>query len=178
MNLFILDQDPIQAAHYYQDLHVNKIIIEGAQMLAGAYSLERLAQPDCPRTAKGEPRIYGFRNHPMSVWVRANLSNFTWTLTHLNELSKEWSYRFDKSRHFTQDFFDWCYANTPDIPNEPKTTQPQCFVKSFPECIVEGDPVAGYRNYYNAAKTQFQFGSKIKKASWTKRQMPSFFQPV
>jgi hypothetical protein len=105
------------------------------------------------------------------------MSNFQWTLIHLNELSKEWSYRFDKPRHFTQDFFDWCEKNLPDLSREDKTTQPQCFVKSFPECIVDGNPVAGYRNYYNKAKTQFQFGKQIKYATWTKRDKPEWFKP-
>lgn len=175
MNLFILDKDPIQAAQYYQDLHVNKIVIEGSQMIAGAYTLEELRHPGCPRTANGTARTHGFRNHPMSKWVRETSSNFMWTLTHLNELSKEWSFRFNKPRHFTQDFFDWCASNQPNIPHGNLTMHPQCFTKSFPQCIVEGDPVAGYRNYYNTAKTQFKFGSKTKYASWTNRSIPSWY---
>lgn len=175
MNLFILDSDPIQAAQYYQDLHVNKIIIEGSQMISGAYELDELKDPSCPRTQKGTPRTHGFRNHPMSKWVRETKENFEWTLQHLNQLSKEWSYRFNKPRHFTQDFFDWCAANPPKINNISLTLQPQCFTKSFPQCIVEGNPVKGYRNYYNAAKTQFKFGSKIKKATWTNREIPFWY---
>ena len=59
MNLFILDLDPVKAAQLYQDIHVNKIIIEGCQLLAAAYPLERLEEPDCPRTQKGTPRTHG-----------------------------------------------------------------------------------------------------------------------
>jgi len=46
---------------------------------------------------------------------------------------------------------------------------------SYPECIVPGDPVKGYHNYYNKAKQSFKFGKKMVKASWTKRPVPYFF---
>lgn len=177
MNLFILDQDPYIAATYYQDLHVNKIIIEGAQMLAAAYPLDRLAQDDVPKTQKGRPRRHAYQKHPMTIWVTENLSNFQWTIDHITALCNEYEYRFDRPRHFTRDFIDWCDTNLPDLPNLPQTLQPQCFTKSFPECLVEGDPVAGYQNYYNTAKTSFKFGSKIKYATWTKRPIPYFYSP-
>jgi len=175
MNLFILDQDPVTAARYYQDLHVNKIVCEGSQILAAAYPLERLARDDCPRTQKGTPRVHGFKNHPMSKWGRENINNFKWTLTHILELSKEFTYRFDE-RHFTQDFIDWCYQNSPDLPDKPKTLQPQCFVTYYPHCIVENNPVLGYHNYYNEAKASFMFGGVEKKAKWTRREVPYFFK--
>ena len=175
MNLFILDKDPIKAAEFYQDLHVNKIIIEGSQLLAAAYSLDRLAKNDCPRTQKGKPRVHGHYNHPMSIWTRKNLSNFLWTLQHIEALYLERLYRFGKS-HFTIDFINWVKSNLPDLPAENLTEHPQCFKVSYPECIVNGNPVAGYHNYYNKAKREFKFGKKIIKASWTKRQIPYFFK--
>jgi hypothetical protein len=175
MNLFILDLSPFKSAEYYQDLHVNKIIIEGSQLLAAAYPLERLAQSDCPRTQKGTPRVHGHYNHPMSKWVRKTQQNFTWTLNHLDALYKERVYRFDKP-HFTKDFINWCWNNTPNLPEEGLTEHPQCFTVSYPECIVPGDPVKGYQNYYNKAKREFKFGKKIIKASWTKRNIPYFFE--
>lgn len=173
MNLFILDLNPIIAAQYYQDLHVNKIIIEGSQLLAAAYSLERLAALDCPRTQKGTPRVHGHYNHPMSKWVRSNMSNFEWTLSHIEALYEERVFRFSKP-HFTIDFITWVKNNLPELSQEPLTEHPQCFAVSFPECIVPGNPVAGYHNYYNKAKKQFKFGNKIVQASWTKRPIPYF----
>jgi hypothetical protein len=177
MNLFILHEDPIQAARLYQDLHVNKIIIEGAQMLATAYPLDRLAAIDVPRTQKGNPRKHTHLKHPMTIWVKENINNFEWALEHCIELCNEYTYRFDKV-HFTETFIYWCKDNLPDLPNEPQTMHPQCFAVSFPECIVENDPVAGYRNYYNKGKQQFKFGKVWKYASWTRRHVPDFFQPI
>lgn len=176
MNLFILDLDPIKAAEYYQDLHVNKIIIEGSQLLAAAYPLDRLSKEDCPRTQKGTPRVHGHYNHPMSKWVRENTSNFAWTLKHIKALKEELKYRFGKD-HFTQGFIEWCENNPPNVLKGDQTIHPQCFAVSFPQCIVPGDPVKGYQNYYNTAKQEFKFGKKIVKATWTKRSIPYFFQP-
>lgn len=176
MNLFILDKDPVQAARYYQDLHVNKIIIEGSQLLAAAYSLERLAQPDCPRTQKGTPRVHGHYNHPMSKWVRENKINFKWALRHIEALSEEYTYRFEDV-HYTHTFIEWCYNNFPELPEGQLTEHPQCFRISYPQCIVPGNPIQGYWNYYNIAKTSFKFKNKIVKATWTKRPIPPLFQP-
>ena len=177
MNLFILDKDPVKAAEYYQDLHVNKIIIEGSQLLAAAYPLDRLAKTDCPRTQKGNPRVHGHRNHPVSIWTRENMTNFMWTLNHIQALYDERVYRFNKP-HFTKEFIDWCASNLPDLPAGSLSEHPQCFRVSYPECIIPGDPVVGYHNYYNKAKMEFKFGSKIVKASWTKRNVPFFIKNV
>ena len=175
MNLFILDLNPKTAAEYYQDLHINKIIIEGTQLLAAAYPLERLSQPDCPRTQKGTPRKHGHYNHPMTKWVRTNMTNFTWTLNHLENLYLERLFRFEK-HHFSKDFIEWVQSNLPDLPNGQLSEHPQCFAVSYPECIVPGNPVLGYQNYYNKAKMEFKFGSKIVKAKWTRRKIPYFIK--
>lgn len=181
MNLFILDSDPVIAAKLNQDLHVKKIIIEGAQMLGNAYDRVRLAQNDVPRTDRGTPRVGGLPNHPMSKWVRENKSNYKWTLDHVKELCREYTHRFG-GRHFTEDFIDWVDKNPPDLPDAAMTMQPQCFANSFPQCIVPGDPVAGYQNYYNAGKQFFVYNKKKNPrrvyASWTNRPIPSFFIPV
>ena len=69
-------------------------------------------------------------------------------MKHINGLSKELRYRFGKD-HFTQSFIEWCEYNPPNIQEGEITTHPQCFAVSYPQCIVPGDPVKGYQNYYN-----------------------------
>jgi hypothetical protein len=102
------------------------------------------------------------------------MTNFVWTLNHLDSLYQERLYRFGKE-HFSKDFIDWVWHNPPDLPHDSLTEHPQCFAVSFPQCIVPGDPVKGYQNYYNEGKREFNFGSKVVKASWTKREIPYFF---
>ena len=64
MNIFATDSNPIIAARNLCDKHINKMIVESAQMLANGFSLERLAQDDVPRNQKGEPRTHGYSKHP------------------------------------------------------------------------------------------------------------------
>ena len=174
MNLFILDADPKMAAQYYQDLHINKIIVEGCQVLASAYPVERLSQHDCPRTQKGTARGHSHYNHPVTVWVRENTSNFTWALEHTTALYWERVHRFNKD-HFGFSFIMWCSNNPPALSQDKLTEHPQCF-KHHPDCVVPGNPVKGYQNYYNKAKREFKFGNKIIKATWTNRDVPYFFK--
>ena len=174
MNLFILDSDAEKAARLYQDLHVNKIVCEGSQMLATAYPLQRLAEPDCPRTQKNTPRVHSYLKHPMTMWVNQCYSNFHWARQHILALSDEYTFRTGKT-HFTLDFLLWCLKNDPSLPSGQQTIQPQCF-STYPECIVPNNPVEGYRNYYNKAKAVFNFRGKPVAASWTKRSVPEWFK--
>jgi hypothetical protein len=187
MNLFILDSNPYTAAESYQDLHVNKIICEGSQMLANCYTLERLAQPDVPLTQKGTARVHSYQKHPMALWIRANIRNFAWTLQHLTALCSEYTYRFKKEhfndKHYTEAFIRWCNETSPTevlIKEYDKcslTEWPQCFGQ-YPQCIVPGDPVAGYRNYYNTAKSVFIVRGKPVYATWTRRPVPAWFNLI
>lgn len=173
MNLFRLDNDPAQAARLNQDLHVRKIIVEASQLLANCYSVPQLQY--APKTQSGNVRSYSHIHHPISKWAKESYPNFIWTLAHAKELCREFNFRFGKD-HFCHKFIDWCLGELPDNPPAmPQTEQPQCF-KAYPECIVPGDPVAGYRNYYRVAKKTFDMRGKIAHATWTNREIPEWFK--
>ncbi len=171
MNIFRLDNNPNIAATFYHDSHVRKICVEIAQILQTAYSLERLAAPDCPRNQKGKPRGHGYKNHPICVWARLNLSNFAWVVKHGEALHQEFVFRFGK-KHFSFSFIDWCLRNSPQIPVGVPTVQPQCF-KNYPN-LINPDPVQGYRDYYNTDKLFFFQNGKKKFAKWSKRPIPNW----
>ena len=40
-------------------------------------------------------------------------------------------------------------------------------MKKFPECMVEGDSIKAYKNYYIVAKKEF--------AKWTNRNIPDWY---
>lgn len=170
MNLFILDEDYQQAAEYYQDLHVQKIPLEGVQILQTAYSLEQLAQ--APRNQQGKIRGHGYFNHPVCKWARQNINNFYWALFHTHALHEEFIHRFGHS-HFSKCFSDWCFDNPPNLPDSPKTQHPQCF-KDYPQ-LISADPVVGYRKYYKVAKNSFVICGQIVRATWTNRPTPDWF---
>lgn len=170
MNLFRLDNCPKVAAQQYQDLHVTKIVLEATQLLANCYTPIQLRA--APRTKVGNIRKHSHIHHPISKWTKETRGNFDWALAHAVALADEFKFRFGKP-HFCVGFIVWASKNQPTVPSGDSTEQPQCFLK-FPECVVLGDPVSGYRNYYNLTKLYFLIRGKTIKATWTKRSVPAW----
>lgn len=169
MNIFFLDKDPTLAAQFMVDRHVNKMVLESVQMLANCYSLEQLAQSDCPRTQSGNPRKHSYFNHPCSIWVRKSLDNFNWLLNHAEALECERLFR-DFNPHFCAPFITWCAINKPDLPTLGFTPPAQAFGKDNESLKCE-DPVIAYRSYYTEVKAHQQTLPKV----WTNRSVPVWF---
>jgi hypothetical protein len=72
MNIFFLHRDPSRAAKAQCDKHVVKMVLETTQMLSTA------------ARRNGFDRGYksAHPNHPMTIWVGDNDSNFSWALEH------------------------------------------------------------------------------------------------
>lgn len=171
MNLFRLSDDPVEAAQLNQDLHVTKICLEACQLIANCFSANQLQS--APRTQTGNVRKYSHLHHPISKHVRASKGNYDWALKHGLALCEEFKYRFGKP-HYCEGFIKWASENKPDLVKDgPATEFPQCFLK-YPNCMVVGNPVKGYQNYYRVAKKSFDMRGKIVQASWTKRDVPNF----
>ncbi len=113
MNIFVTDDDPIVAARNLCDKHINKMIVESAQMLANGFPLSRLAAKDCPRNALGRPRVHSYRYHPCTQWTFKTQDNMSWLISHAIEMGEERRYRWGKD-HYTLDFIAWCYENLHD----------------------------------------------------------------
>ena len=162
MNIFFLSTDPVKAAQMACDKHVNKMIVESAQMLANAYSLEVLTSDDCPKTQKSNNRKHSYLHHPMSKWVLYSHSHWNWLLNHAISLCKEKFYRQQKY-HFTEQFINWCKNNIPSLPIMGWSKPPLC----MPYKYTNTDTIEAYRDYY--------WGEKRKFAVWTKRQKPEWW---
>lgn len=80
MNIFYLDPNPIIAASMHCDQHLNKMILESAQMLSTA------AHTWYPKHAQHfyEP---AYEKHPCTIWVR-NKANALWVTTLAEELNE------------------------------------------------------------------------------------------
>ena len=140
-------------------------------MLANGYSMAQLQQ--APRTQKGTVRKRSHMNHPLSQHILASGGAFDWALKHAVALCEEFEYRFGK-KHFCEDFIKWARVNEPECVLDGEQQEwPQCF-KQHPECVVVGDVVAGYRNYYEEHKSWFKIRGKTVYAKWTRRETPEF----
>ncbi len=80
MNIFVTDPDPKVCAEALDDLRLNKMILETAQLLSTALRFHNTAM-DVYKTTH--------INHPCSIWARENKSNYSWLFKHFIALSDE-----------------------------------------------------------------------------------------
>ena len=174
MNIFATDSNPIIAARNLCDKHINKMIVESAQMLANAFPLERLAKDDCPRSQKGQPRTHGYPKHPCTLWAYETTDNMEWLCSHALEMGEERRYRWpDRARHFSLDFISWCYENIKD------SISPIGGLTDFAVAISEDMNCRKKIENFNDLSSidQYRFYYKHDKAfaAWTKREKPSWY---
>ena len=181
MNIFYLNKNPDMAAVEHVDKHVVKMIVEYAQLLSTAKRmLDGIEYTDY---SKNNRKIKRYRlenpnhdkviykachyNHPSAVWARASRMNYRWLYDLFVALCDEYTYRYGK-KHSTDLKLRVLLAMAPkNIPDKP-FTQPTPAMSHYPDCIVEGDSLKSYHNYYIEAKNSF--------AKWTKRSVPSWYQ--
>ena len=170
MNLFFLDIDPKKCAEYHCDKHVVKMIIEIVQMLYCAHHAVKSKLPsDCYKQTH--------LNHPICVWIRKNVQNYTYSAQVALELAKEYTYRYSKI-HSSQKHVEWLIINIPKFENVDYSKKVILstnitFLKNgmtpvplaMPEDSMLNDTVKSYRNYY----------LKKKFARWTSRPVPDWF---
>ena len=156
MNIFVLHDDPVQAAKYHCDRHVVKMILETGQMLSTA-----LHHAKFHHSALYKP---AFDNHPCNIWVRHSNENFIWTVTLFQALGEEYTYRYGKL-HKTIDQLTPAlnlalYANL--FPDRGLTQRPLCMPdhhKTYPTAV------ECYRSYYH---------DKLHFAAYTHREWPEW----
>jgi hypothetical protein len=154
MNIFVLDENPEVAAVYHGDKHVVKMIVETAQLLSTAHHYYN--SPIAPLVYK-KTHV----NHPSTIWVRTNSTNYTWAFALLKFLLKEYTHRYGKI-HSTSSLVD----NLSHIPQGmPITTNITPFALAMPDQYkIKGNAVESYRQYYLHEKQSVW--------SWKKREIP------
>lgn len=80
MNIFIVDPNPEVCAKALDDLRLNKMILETAQLLSTALRVRHTSMPVYKIT---------HQNHPCAIWARENKSNYSWLLKHFSALVQE-----------------------------------------------------------------------------------------
>lgn len=143
MNIFAIDNDPVQSAKWQVNKHVTKMLLEHCQMLCTAYHLQGI---DAPYKKTHE-------NHPSSKWIRSSYDNFLWAIEHAYATAREYTDRYGK-RHKSEDVLDWCEENSWRLGFDSTNLQPfaiaikeDMICRSLPE-FDKSDPVKCYRLYY------------------------------
>ena len=170
MNLFILSLSPEECAIMMMDKHIVKILLEAVQMLSTA---KRLLDPY--RITEEQDKVFykaAHKNHPVTIWVRKSYANYKWTLELVEEMHKEWRYRyghpdtkFHKSYLVAQ-----MLKKFPPPKDAFKVEGLTPFAMAMPVEFKENatDPIEAYKSYYMSDKKQ-------SFASWKNREMPSWY---
>ena len=163
MNLFILSLLPKECAEYMIDKHIHKILLEAVQMLCTAL---RVLNPE--KTFDTCLYRLAHKNHPVSIWCRASLANFMWTIELIDALHDEWRFRHGHSIEKMHKSYIVSLYIRDNIPNNFPESELTPFAIAMPDQYkVEGDAVQSYKNYY--------MGDKRDMASWKRRKMPDWY---
>jgi hypothetical protein len=133
-------------------------------------SAKRIVDPEDPINEN----IYklAHKNHPVTIWCRKSRENFIWVLDLIEEMHKEWRYRYDHpDTKFHKSYLIALYLRE-NIPNKEKFSE--CgltpFALAMPDKYKSDDPVKSYRKYYMSEEKQ-------KIASWNKnRNKPKWYK--
>ena len=130
MNIFILDDDPIQSATYHADKHISKMILESAQMLS---------------TVLGGPYKPTHANHPCTLWTGRSRQNALWLWTLAMALNAEYRERYNKNvDHKSWSAIETLWKDFNRLPDDGLTP----FAQAMPDQYKDPDPVKAYRAYY------------------------------
>ena len=180
MNIFFLNRDPETAAKEHVDKHVVKMIVEYAQLLSTAHRM--LDGTEYTDYSKNGRKIKRYRlenpnkekviykachyNHPSAVWVRENRLHYQWLYRLFKKLGHEYTHRYGKV-HSTNLLLNQLLEDSPTNIPVIDWKDPPPAMKHYPDCIVPGDSLQSYKNYYIVAKAYF--------AKWSKRDTPKWF---
>ena len=157
MNIFYLDHDIIKCAQAHCDKHVNKMILEAAQLLAAAHHV-------CNPEAEQLSSLYRLthKNHPCAVWVRASRHHYCYVQDLMYELNEEAKYRYNrKADHLSfEKMLEW---GIPPLLNTEFVDPPKCVHDDFKN--VPGT-VEAYRAYYKRDKASILQYTKRKPPDW------------
>jgi hypothetical protein len=164
MNVFYVDSDPCKAAEMLCDKHVVKMILESAQMLSAAH---RILDGDDVADSKNLYKLV-HKNHPSTLWARANSSNFQWLWEHMSALMTEYNDRYGKvhaTERLEHSLWEFPRNITHDVFNPPPQCMPDQY-KCNPNSASKADCVSAYRQYY--------LGEKMHFAEWKFKEAPSW----
>jgi|TARA_A100001388_G_C28770904_1_gene503754 hypothetical protein len=166
MNIFVLDKDPAKAAIMMCDRHIPKMIVESAQMLSTVHRLlDGTPERRPSKSGKTMQKYYSFgderddlfylavhKYHPCTTWTGKTDSNYKWHYYHFVAMAKEFEFRRGK-KHATFEKLGGLLAKLPiNIPRG-GLTEFALAMTHYPDCMVPGDAVQSYRNYYHMAKS-------------------------
>lgn len=176
MNIFFVEESPVDCAKSHMDRHCIKMITEYGQILSTAHrvldGIESIGLSKSGRKQKiwklsdyRDESLYKAThiNHPSTKWTRHSLGNYLWLRDLWLALLEEYTHRYGKN-HATGRLAKYLINPPKNIPHG-SFEQPW---RAMPDDFKVGkDSLQSYRNYYNGAKNHI--------ARWKNREVPSWY---
>ena len=176
MNIFYLSNNTTECAKSHVNSHTVKMILEYSQLLSTAHRVldgEQYIDSSSGRKIKRwklgnhyEAILYKAThiNHPSAIWVRQSYDNYIWLHSLLEELCKEYTFRYGKTHKCES------IGLVNILSYAPFNIKPGVFTEPTPEMpveyIIKGDSIQSYKNYYNFSKKHLH--------DWKNRDIPDF----
>ena len=177
MNIFKLDNDPVQAAQLMCDKHVVKMVTEYGQLLSTAHRvIDGEQYTDKTKNGRNIKRwrlagdaierlLYkaSHVNHPSNIWCRENDKNYRWLYKHFKATAKEYERRYGRVHKTYTDLGSMLWLAPKNIKQTAhESVMPQC----MPDHCKRDDVVDGYRNYYREEKSAFATWKNAVTPEW------------
>ena len=184
MNIFALDDNPVEAARLMCNSHVVKMCVESAQLLSTCTSLLVAGDREQSllyRALVAEGAIYRptHDHHPCVKWLTESVHNREWLRIHTEALSQEYWERYGRAKgrvHASRMPAHRVVAEFPEIfsPARPEpdwrlhTRFALGFMGKYPELASwSDDPVECYREFYRRDKVRFaKWSAPRSKPEW------------
>jgi hypothetical protein len=170
MNLFILSLIQKEIAQFMMDKHVSKILLEAVQMLSTA---KRVLDPD--DLVNNQIYKLAHKNHPVTIWCRKSKANFLWTIELIEELHREWKFRYGHPETKVHKAYQMAIILKANMPSDDKFEVDGLtpFALAMPEKYKSNDAVESYRNYYMSPEKQViaTWKKKREKPEWYRRSI-------
>lgn len=149
MNIFLLHEDPDQAARALCDKHVNKMCLEAVQILNTGLHHADLS----------DHAFYGatHKSHPWCKFAAESFDHFNFVVRHAEALGREFLRRYDK-RHTSHTKLrqNWRYDDMRAIEREMGRVNWEEVYSDLPQTMLDeykqDDPIDAYRAYYYGEK--------------------------
>ena len=175
MNIFYLDHNHKLCAQMHTDRHCVKMILEYAQLLCTTHHVvdRYLDEEGWVVHVNDELRHKLYKEthicHPSAQWVRKSTQHYNWLYNLFTELCDEYTYRYGKV-HKSDTKLREILKNPPKLLEDNGFVQP---TQAMPMVYQMKDSISAYQLYYNRQKRISRDG---KRATWTKREIPTFMQ--
>ena len=156
MNIFVVDPDTTKCAEALDDLRLNKMIIETAQLLSTAMWVQGY------QGQHGNIYKSTHVNHPCAIWARETEANYKWLLLYMSDLVEERQRRTGKNHKSYQIFNTLCFG--------PKI-MPKGNLTPFANCSLYKD-----HGIFDAYKLTLKdkWAKDKRPAKWTNTNKPSW----